>query len=411
MMLRYARQVLTAGKADEVVADSGGPLPNHSIFTGHLIEGLRGKAATADGVITASGLMAYVYQRVANDKNSSQTPHYGFFDGDGDFIFASPALLAGTGDEKKDIDELIVIPFVEQAHSLVTIEQKISTVKTLLADESSSIQLHDFVIQEVRQFLSETSEDNFPLQDTLSKEQFGERFAKYDASARDLGSVLACVAYWAGRSHFLILQKALSRSTDRLIEEKGNWIVLRWYPILILVYFCGIAAVAAQRYDSLASIFNAKVVGSEYLQNERPLVQAVAWRIPRLSEIISSLEGNEGQYVPLSEHLHKTLQPPLDDILFISRDYESCFDEFELLFALVVADLKKGSTSPSTFPGRFGWKHGDELNSPYLKLKKQAEAEGLSWGPIKNGLFGGSLERFNQAVQNLGALISRKSWD
>jgi len=43
MMLRYARQVLTAGKADEVVADSGGPLPNHSIFTGHLIEGMQGK--------------------------------------------------------------------------------------------------------------------------------------------------------------------------------------------------------------------------------------------------------------------------------------------------------------------------------------------------------------------------------
>ncbi|MGZ8845581.1 MAG: caspase family protein [Pyrinomonadaceae bacterium] len=78
MLLRYSRQVLTAGKANEVVADADGPLPDHSIFTGHLIEGLRGKAATSEGVITASGLMAYVYRKVANDKNSVQTPHYGF---------------------------------------------------------------------------------------------------------------------------------------------------------------------------------------------------------------------------------------------------------------------------------------------------------------------------------------------
>lgn len=89
MMRRYSRQVLTAGKADELVADSGGPIPNHSVFTGHLIEGLRGKAAAGDGVLTASALMAYVYGKVANDKYSRQTPHYGYFDGDGDFIISA----------------------------------------------------------------------------------------------------------------------------------------------------------------------------------------------------------------------------------------------------------------------------------------------------------------------------------
>ena len=57
MMLRYSRQVLTAGKADETVADSGGPLPNHSVFTGHLIEGLKGKAVTEIEVLTAIVLM------------------------------------------------------------------------------------------------------------------------------------------------------------------------------------------------------------------------------------------------------------------------------------------------------------------------------------------------------------------
>jgi uncharacterized caspase-like protein len=90
MMRRSSRQVITAGKADEAVADGGGPTGGNSIFTGYLLEGLSGSAADAEGVITASSLMNYAYQKVAKDSRSKQTPHYGHIDGDGDFIFRTP---------------------------------------------------------------------------------------------------------------------------------------------------------------------------------------------------------------------------------------------------------------------------------------------------------------------------------
>ena len=90
MMQRSSRQVITAGKADEVVADGGGPTGNNSIFTGYLLEGLAGNAADQAGVITASNLMNYAYQKVAADSRSKQTPHFGHVDGDGDFIFCLP---------------------------------------------------------------------------------------------------------------------------------------------------------------------------------------------------------------------------------------------------------------------------------------------------------------------------------
>ena len=66
MCKRLSRQVLTAGKADETVSDGNGPISGHSIFTGHLIQGLEGKAATKEGIITANGVMAYVYDKVGN---------------------------------------------------------------------------------------------------------------------------------------------------------------------------------------------------------------------------------------------------------------------------------------------------------------------------------------------------------
>lgn len=71
---RAARQVLTAGGADEQVADNG---PNgHSIFTWTLLQGLEGRAdLNGDGFITASELGAYVGPAVSS--LSRQTPAFG----------------------------------------------------------------------------------------------------------------------------------------------------------------------------------------------------------------------------------------------------------------------------------------------------------------------------------------------
>ncbi len=90
MLIRYSRQVLTAGKANEEVSDAGGPLQGHSIFTGNLIQALNGAATGESGLLTANGVMSYIYDRVSTDYASIQTPHYSHLDGDGDFIFLTP---------------------------------------------------------------------------------------------------------------------------------------------------------------------------------------------------------------------------------------------------------------------------------------------------------------------------------
>jgi hypothetical protein len=231
MYQRFSRQVITAGKANEVVADAGGPLPNHSVFTGHFIEGIRGKAANEYGVITASGLMAYVYSKVANDTNSEQTPHYGQFDGDGDFIISTPVTEATEDDETKGIDELITIPYVDEVRHSKTTEEKIEYVKELISSNNSQIKLHDFAIEEVRRFLSATSEDSFVTSGQFSNEEFLERISSYEQHTKDLSIIVACLSYWANENQLSSLTKIVSRSCDRLLEICGGlevWINLRW---------------------------------------------------------------------------------------------------------------------------------------------------------------------------------------
>ena len=194
MMLRTSRQVLTAGKADEVVSDSGGPIPNHSVFTGHLIEALQGKAATPDGVLTASAVMSYVYAKVASDKNSQQTPHYGHVDGDGDMVLLAPGLGKLEESDTKDIDRLVSVPFADPSVELDSTEAKVSKVKALLASESGAIGLHDMLSSEVRRFLAVTTEDAFALSGQFTLDEFVSRLARYEVAALDLALLLACVS-------------------------------------------------------------------------------------------------------------------------------------------------------------------------------------------------------------------------
>ncbi|MEZ4237757.1 MAG: caspase family protein [Myxococcota bacterium] len=89
---RRSRQILTAGGADEPVAD-GGP-GGHSVFTWTLLQGLEGPAdLDGNGFVTATELAGYVAPRVSSA--SRQTPAFGELLGGagGEFVFP---LAGGT---------------------------------------------------------------------------------------------------------------------------------------------------------------------------------------------------------------------------------------------------------------------------------------------------------------------------
>jgi len=417
MYQRFSRQVITAGKADEVVSDSGGPIPNHSVFTGHFIEGIRGKAANEHGVITASGLMAYVYTKVADDLNSEQTPHYGQFDGDGDFIITAPNINELSEEQKKDIDELISVPYAETARNTNTLEDKVLYIKELLSSHKSEIKLHDFVIDEVRKFLTVTSEDNFAVRGSFSDEELLERISSYERYTKDLGAMIAVVAYWSSESDLNVLSKIISRACDRLNEAQGGltvWLNLRWYPLLLLMYQAGIAAVESKNYKSLATILYTEIRHSDYSDNNPYFAQKLSNGILELTraDTFKRIPGHERHYTPSSEYLFKQVQPVLDDLFFLGKGYETAFDEFEVLYALAVADLciqaDRGLWGPI---GRFGWKYSSsEENSPFVRIVAEAANLRDKWPPLEAGMFGGSYERFESVASDFQEKLSRLNW-
>lgn len=101
---RRARQMLTAGGADEEVAD-GGP-GGHSIFTWTLLQGLMGLADTdSNGYVSASELGTYLAPVVSS--YSEQTPVFGNLvgSGGGDFVFKVQDEAIAKINQKLEEDE------------------------------------------------------------------------------------------------------------------------------------------------------------------------------------------------------------------------------------------------------------------------------------------------------------------
>jgi peptidoglycan/xylan/chitin deacetylase (PgdA/CDA1 family)/tetratricopeptide (TPR) repeat protein len=139
---REARQILTAGGADQQVADDG---PNgHSVFTWAVLQGLQGEAdLDGNGVITASELGAYVSPIVA--KFANQTPAVGNLVGSegGEFVLElQPELLTSHSTQEDP-------KAVELNQQLTGLEKEIAAKQQELLKLQQSIQAESAKLAQV----------------------------------------------------------------------------------------------------------------------------------------------------------------------------------------------------------------------------------------------------------------------
>jgi hypothetical protein len=400
MLQRYSRQVLTAGKANEVVSDVGGPKAGHSVFTGHLLEALEGKAASASGIISASAVMAYVYDKVATDPHSIQTPHYGYLEGDGDFLFSAPQVVELSKEEQKDLDVLIQVP-ANLGPTDMDQPSLADNVKEFISDPTKRIRLDDLVTRQLRAAIASLTPGyptDKPPPDAAS---LAERLQGYQQAAADLSIVAILLARWGTEQHSSLLTRVLSRLAD-LNDSVGGynaWVGLRWYPLCQLLYYSGIAALSSENYETLGALFRARARSAQGDEPTKLVFAHANAGVADAHEVFKLLPGHEKQYVPRSELMYKNLQPLLDDLIFLGGGYEELFDRFEVINALAHANQRADTHNPWGPPGRFLWKAQRGGGGPLGEIEKEAKAAGAAWPVLKTGLFGGSSERFLEIVR------------
>jgi hypothetical protein len=419
MLLRLSRQVIAAGKANETVSDAGGPRPGHSIFTGHFLNGLDGAATPPNGILTANSLMAYAYTEVSQDYHSQQTPHYGIVDGDGDFILDQLALNEIHLDESRGEDTLVSVPlkYADQIDSDLT-DSLAAQVKEYISDPKFRVRLDDLVTEETRKCTAEIADEKFSFQahDTsLNVEEISERLKVYNSATDRLIKIVILLAKWADAEQREMLRTIFSRLPDAQTSSGGlvALLGLRWYPITRLSYAGGIAAINSKKMENLAAIL-LSTISYDHGKPE-PVIQASVNGMHDVTrgEVFKRLPGHERHYAPMSEYFYTNVQPDIDDLLFLGKGYEKSFDEFEVLRALVVADLRAQEGVRIWGPlGRFGWKYSRDYagGSPYADVVKDAERQQGEWPLLRAGFFGGSYQRFSTTALEFEKILEGLHW-
>lgn len=271
----------------------------------------------------------------------------------------------------------------------------VETIKSLITDPTAYIKLEDFLKERVKEFMSSTSEETFPAHTSQpTSESFRDRIAQYDLLTDNFSSDVILLSKWANGKHVDMLLRIFRQMAESRKSQTGyaDWIYLSHYPLLRLLYYSGIAAIAEERYDILNALLNLKVqdaTGSS--QKEVSLLIFLYTKVGRLDTQFRNLPDFEERHVPISEYLFVGVKAKLDEFLFLGGNYESYFDKFEIYMSLCYLQ-KDGLRFPI---GRYGWKlrtyWGDD---PLHQLIREAESNGTNWKPLKQGMFDQSHENF-----------------
>lgn len=282
----------------------------------------------------------------------------------------------------------------------------VAAAKRYVADDRYRLRLFDAVADEVRRVVDALKSEQFSVMPPWSQEAFRSRIAAFDGTVADLCITQAVIGRWGGATSHASLTLAVRHLCEGLEVEGGNerWRALQWYPVLLLFYASGVAAIAAERCEALVDMMHT-IVRARH--EDKVFVLAVAEGFERERDASKLLEGHDRHKLPFSEYTYDRLRPLVGDPLFLGSDYERAFDRFELLYAIEYAHRSDRTWVPI---GRFGWKGSRSESTPMHLLMKEAETAGDRWPPLLAGLCGGSTQRLNSLIQELLPRLEELRW-
>jgi hypothetical protein len=285
--------------------------------------------------------------------------------------------------------------------------------KELLSESRHRITLHDLVVQELRQVIAETTEEHFPPTCAASPQTIAACLSGYEDVTKDLRQILALIGFWGDTGNSITLATACSSLAGclRYGGEATTWRALRWHPLILISYSIGIAALAANKYDNLAVIFRTVVDDPSERRGPVPIAYALGEAMSRQNGTgaFKVLPGHEDDTAPRSDYLFKCLQPELEALFFLGRDYEACFDRFEIILSLAVGAYRTRLDRDFWAPlGRFAWKaRSDYEHSPLQVALQEAESSTGYWPAFVSDVFPGGWDKCEAALDALEGFAQR----
>jgi hypothetical protein len=279
----------------------------------------------------------------------------------------------------------------------------LASLKRYLPEERHRIRLHDLVETETdRGFNIVFDRPRLNQITGTDVEQLRGRVHYYEVATATLRRLIAAGCFFGEPHQQPLWTRVLGRiATPPSITSGGvRFSDLELYPGLLLLYAAGIAAVAAEKYETLTSLLQARlrtyrgdlITAQEQLYSHNVIQKEAA----------QSLEGMERRYTPVSDHLVEVLREELRPYVPGGWTFENTFEWFEYLRALVYRDSSRAEWVPV---GRFGW---SLWRSEVLRTVSNPDEVGsLVPGLLSAGMFGGELERYRAAKRAVDEWIPK----
>jgi hypothetical protein len=258
----------------------------------------------------------------------------------------------------------------------------VASVKRYVAEPRHRIRLHDLVTQEAVRVAHRLAVE-LPSQGGPSPtpDDFRHRVGLIGTITETLRAMFFHLALWGGAEHRETLVRALLATVP---SESGSgytfWINMRDYPASLLLYAAGMGAVAGGNYGTLGALLAARyrVNGREREARHNLLA------IQALDRKAANLLHTQNRHFPVSDHFLEVLSPLAEAPLW---DAEELFDRLEVLIALADVDARPDPAAEGAYipPGRFCWKVKVDREHPAARLLEEAEQQGDSWGPVRDG--------------------------
>ena len=292
----------------------------------------------------------------------------------------------------------------------ISVATAVAELKHLLPDPAHRIRVYDLVCGEARRLRSVCNDTTrFPPHlpsghRFFDQELMQSRVKAYEGQTELLEGLFAVGCAWD--TNPLPFAEALKITADISQVGSGNadLLHLRRYPALRCLYAGGIAAVYQQRWDTLRTL---TLDATTTYRHYGPLPMATAlnyWSMFRNLRTARFLPGQPRHDIPVSSYLFKTLREVLRGAVPVNDEYETAFDRFEYILGLIIEDTRSQSpvgVRTGGAPVGYFIRYGHSTHNPpvWERIKSEAEQAGADWGPIRAGIFGGSIERFAVAEE------------
>ena len=300
----------------------------------------------------------------------------------------------------------------------ISVAAAVAELKHLLPDPAHRIRVNDLVCGEAHRLRSVCNDPtSFPLSSAFDDELIDARVRAYEGQTELLEALFAVGCAWVTNPRPFTEALKITADISRMAGGDTNLLYLQRYPALRCFYAGGIAAVYQRRWDTLRALTldatapAANNAGLESLLEFRaygptlPMVVALNYKsIFQTPETAYVLPGQARHHVPVSNYLLGSLREPLRSTIPVDGEYEANFDRFEYMIGLIIEDAH--SQQPDDIRshgpvGNFNRNRVSTTRTPPLwdRIRTEAEQAGADWGPIRAGIFGGTIERFITAEE------------